>query len=275
MSLPDIDSIVSIMRDVAETEILPRFRQLESDEIRRKESGGLVTIADTESEHRLGDALSALLPGSVVLGEEAAEGDPLAYDCLSGAAPVWIIDPLDGTSNFAAGKPDYVVIVALSIGSVVRVGVILAPETGDLVTAEEGGGAWSAGVRLLSDIIESRETSQMKGSLGGRLCQRDELKDAFADMETAGSCGLEYMRISLGELDFSHYRGLKPWDHAAGDLIVREAGGMVGFIDKSRYIPGGKTHRHGLLTARSPACWHDVASKLLPALEQLPPLQSR
>jgi fructose-1,6-bisphosphatase/inositol monophosphatase family enzyme len=275
MSLPDIDAIVRIMRDVAETEIRPRFRQLESDEIRRKESGGLVTIADTESERRLGEALSALLPGSVVLGEEAAEGDPLAYDCLSGDAPVWIIDPLDGTSNFAAGNPDYVVIVALAISGVVRVGAILAPETDVLITAEEGGGAWSAGQRLLSDGDNSAEEALLSGSLGRRLRQRDELQGAFASMDTVGSCGLEYLRIALGELDFSHYRGLKPWDHAAGDLIVREAGGMVGFIDESRYVPGGVNHRHGLLTARNTRCWHDVATRLLPALEQLPPLQSR
>lgn len=276
MSLPNIDSVVAIMRDVAETEIRPRFRQLVEGDIHRKKSGGLVTIADTESERRLGQALSALLPGSVVLGEEAAEGDLLAYECLSGDAPVWIVDPLDGTSNFAAGKPDYVVIVALAINAVVQVGAILAPETDVLVTAVAGGGAWSAGKLLSSDRgDDGAKKALLKGSIGRRLRERDELKGAFASMGTAGSCGLEYVRIALGELDFSHYRGLKPWDHAAGDLIVREAGGMVGFIDESRYIPGGETHRHGLLSARDPHCWHDVATKLLPALEQLPPLQSR
>jgi fructose-1,6-bisphosphatase/inositol monophosphatase family enzyme len=272
MTLPDIASVVAIMRDVAETEIRPRFRQLVEGDIHRKKSGGLVTIADTESERRLGQALSALLPGSVVLGEEAAEGDPRAYDCLSGDAPVWIVDPLDGTSNFAAGKPDYVVIVALAINTVVQIGAILAPETDVLVTAVAGGGAWSAGERLLSDNGDGVDRAGLKGSLGRRLRENDALDGVFASMGTAGSCGLEYVRIALGELDFSHYRGLKPWDHAAGDLIVREAGGMVGFIDQSRYVPGGETHRHGLLTARTPGCWHDVAGTLLPALKKLPPL---
>ncbi len=275
MKLPDIDAVVAIMRDVAETEIRPRFRRLDAPDIRRKENGSLVTIADTESERRLGEALMALFPGSAVLGEEAAEGDPQAYECLAGDAPVWIIDPLDGTSNFAAGKSEYVIIVALSMGGVVRTGAILAPETGILVTAEEGSGAWSGSVRLESESCDHAGRSPLKGSLGRRLRQRDEIKGCFANMETAGSCGLEYMRIALGELDFSHYRGLKPWDHAAGDLIVREAGGKVGFIDDTRYIPGGTSHRHGLLTARSASCWRDVAATLLPALEKLPPLQPR
>ena len=272
MRLPDIEAVAEIMRDVAATEIRPRFRQLSTDQIRRKDSGGLVTIADTESEKRLGQALTSLLPGSVVLGEEAAEGNPHAYDCLEGDAPVWIVDPVDGTNNFAAGNPDYVVIIALATGGVVRTGAILAPETGVLVTAEEGGGAWCEGRRLHPG--EASERTTLKGSLGRRLRKLDEVQGVFSSTETVGSCGIEYMRIALGDLDFSHYRGLKPWDHAAGDLIVREAGGMVGFIDEARYRPG-ENHRHGLLSAGSEACWHDVVSVLTPALKKLPSPVSR
>ena len=272
MRLPDIEAIAAIMRDVAATEIRPRFRQLSNDQIRRKDSGGLVTIADTEAESRLAQALTSLLPGSVVLGEEAAEDNPRAYDCLEGDAPVWIVDPVDGTNNFAAGNPDYVVIIALATGGVVRAGAILAPETGVLVTAQEGSGAWCGGHRLQPGDAAERTT--LKGSLGRRLRQQDEVQGMFTSTETAGSCGIVYMRIVLGELDFSHYRGLKPWDHAAGDLIVREAGGMVGFIDEGRYQPG-ESHRHGLLSARSEACWRDVVSVLTPALEKLPPPVSR
>lgn len=272
MKLPDIDALAAIMRDVAATEIRPRFRLLSNDQIRRKDSGGLVTIADIESERRLGEALTSLLPGSVVLGEEAAEDNPRAHDCLDGDAPVWIVDPLDGTNNFAAGNPDYVVIIALALGGMVRAGAILAPETGVLVTAEEGAGAWCDDVRLQPGEVS--EHAALKGSLGRRLRKQDDVQGIFGSTETVGSCGIEYMRIVLGELDFSHYRGLKPWDHAAGDLIVREAGGMVGFIDEARYRPGDN-HRHGLLSARSEACWRDVVSILTPALEKLPPPVAR
>ena len=272
MKLPDIEAVAAIMRDVAATEIRPRFRQLTDDHIRRKESGGLVTTADIESERRLGQALTGLLPGSVVLGEEAAEDNPRAFDCLEGDAPVWIVDPVDGTNNFAAGNPDYVVIIALATGGVVRAGAILAPETGVLITAEEGAGTWCEGHRLQPG--EAQERATLKGSLGRRLRNQDEVQGVFGSTETVGSCGVEYMRIALGELDFSHYRGLKPWDHAAGDLIVREAGGMVGYIDEARYQPG-ESHRHGLLSARSAACWRDVVSVLTPALEKLRPPVSR
>lgn len=270
MTLPDMDAIVAIMRDVVDSEIRPRFRRLANDEIRRKEKGGLVTTADMASERRLAADLTALLPGSVALGEEAAEGDLRAYDCLSGDAPVWIIDPLDGTSNYAAGNPDYVVIVALATGGLVRAGAILAPETDVLIIAEEGSGAWSAGRKLTAPPAADRPPADMEGSLGRRLRQREEVQGIFASTGTAGSCGLEYMRIALGELDFSHYRGLKPWDHAAGDLIVREAGGKVGFLDEDGYRPGN-AHRHGLLSARSAAVWKTVAGIIAPALERLPP----
>ncbi len=271
MTTPDMGKVVSIMRDVADTEIRPRFRGLQDGEVRRKEAGGLVTIADTESERRLAEALVDLLPGSVVLGEEAAEGNPNAYDCLNGDAPVWIVDPLDGTSNFAAGKPDYVVIVALTTGGMTRAGAILVPETGTCIVAEEGGGAWSGG-RRVSPGDPGTEPSSMKGSLGRRLRERDEVKGVFEDLNTAGCCGIEYLRIATGELHFAHYRGLKPWDHAAGDLIVREAGGRVRHVDGSFYQPG-RNHRHGLLSACDDACWKQVLAILRPSIEHLPPVR--
>lgn len=272
MVAPDMDKVVSLMRDVAEEEIRPRFRCLQEGEIRRKDAGGLVTIADTESERRLGDALTSLLPGSVVLGEEAAEGDPAAYDCLSGDAPVWIVDPLDGTSNFASGKPDYVVIVALAVGGETRAGAILVPETGASIVAEQGEGAWSEGRRVCSDDAELPELSAMRGSLGRRLRERDGIDEIFERVNTAGCCGIEYMRIATGELHFAHYRGLKPWDHAAGDLIVREAGGRVCYIDGSPYRPG-ESHRYGLLSACGDECWHSVLGVLRASIENLPSLK--
>ncbi|MBV8535357.1 MAG: inositol monophosphatase, partial [Alphaproteobacteria bacterium] len=94
------EDVALIIRRVAEEQVLTRFRRLADHEIREKAPGNLVTIADTEAELALTSALMALLPGSLVVGEEAVALDPAVLDQLAGDEPVWIIDPVDGTMNF-------------------------------------------------------------------------------------------------------------------------------------------------------------------------------
>jgi len=112
MTVPDLDRVARLIREVAETEILPRFRRLEEHHTWEKRPGSLVTVADEAAEKRLEDGLLRLAPGSVALGEEAAEKDSSIFERLLDDEPVWIIDPVDGTKNFAAGRPEFAVIVA-------------------------------------------------------------------------------------------------------------------------------------------------------------------
>ena len=98
-----LDQVAELIREVAATVVLPRFRHLATDEVHQKAPGDLVTIADQESERELTRGLTALLPGSTVVGEEAAAADPGVLDRLDGRGPIWIVDPVDGTNNFAAG----------------------------------------------------------------------------------------------------------------------------------------------------------------------------
>ncbi|HIJ39414.1 MAG TPA: inositol monophosphatase, partial [Rhodospirillaceae bacterium] len=109
----DANAVAKIINEVAEQAILPFFNRLSPDDVREKRPGDLVTIADTTAERLLTERLTVLLPGSVVVGEESVAGDARTLELLSGTRPVWIIDPVDGTGNFAKGSPVFAVIVAL------------------------------------------------------------------------------------------------------------------------------------------------------------------
>src|SRR3546814_3877675 len=143
MTLPDIERVTRIIEEVAAEEMLPRFRTLEGDQIREKSGpGDLVTIVDEVCEKRLSAALTDLLPGSLVVGEEAHAADPSIMDRLDGEAPVWIIDPLDGTWNFAHGRDRFASIVALAIGGETMAGWIHDPMAGVTGCAVSGEGAY-------------------------------------------------------------------------------------------------------------------------------------
>lgn len=265
--LPDCSRVAAIMREVADSELLPRFRRLGSEEIWRKERGGLATVADMESERRLAAALTALLPGSVVLAEEDADAHPDRFERLREDSPVWIIDPLDGTKNFAEGRENFAVIVALFHRGAVRAGWILAPITGALAMAEEGGGASIDGRPLR--LGSGGPVESMTGSLGNRLRRDAKLVEEFGGVTNLGCCGVEYMALATGDLDFAHYRRLKPWDHAAGDLIVREAGGHAAGLDSAMPYRPADPDYNGLLLARDRRSWNAVAELLRPAVAAL------
>src|SRR5260221_247987 len=106
--MPDPEKVAEHIRETAQAEILPRFRLLRREDIREKGPGDFVTLADLEAERQLTQRLGGLLPGSVVLGEEAASQDRGRFALLAGEAPVWVIDPVDGTANFARGQPGVV-----------------------------------------------------------------------------------------------------------------------------------------------------------------------
>lgn len=145
-----ISAVAEIVREVALTEILPRFGTLKVHEIRTKtHPGDLVTDADIQAELHLSRLLTALLPGSVVVGEEATHHDRAVLDRLSEDAPVWVIDPVDGTNNFAHGRDSFGVIVALVKKGRTVAGCIHDPVKNITVIGEEGAGAWCEGVRIL------------------------------------------------------------------------------------------------------------------------------
>jgi fructose-1,6-bisphosphatase/inositol monophosphatase family enzyme len=264
--LPDISKVSDLIRQVAETEILPRYRSLSADEQWHKKVGGLVTVADIQSEKFLSSALSDLLPGSLVLGEEGSANLVQPYLCLEEDSPVWIIDPLDGTNNFAKGKEDFAVIIALSVSKNIRAGWIYAPKHQLLAVAEEGAGGWIGNERI--QFSSNIQADQLRGSLGRRFRDYPGMDDRFSSLSNASCCGMEYLDLARGKLDFAHFRRLKPWDHAAGDLLVREAGGVASGLDGTQYRPGD-TPNKGLLLARDQASWDMVSEAIEPVFATL------
>ena len=134
-------SVTAIMRRAADVAINPRYRRLEVHDVSEKSTDDVVTIADRESEAILAEGLAALLPEAAVVGEEAAHADPTLIRNL-GDALCWIIDPLDGTNNFAAGRPPFGVIVALAEAGETIAGWIYDPLTGRCCRAARGEGAF-------------------------------------------------------------------------------------------------------------------------------------
>lgn len=261
----DPHSVATIIRDVAQSVVLPRYRALAKHEISEKGPGDLVTVADHESELALTERLADLLPGSLVVGEEAAAADPSVMARLSSEQPVWVIDPVDGTYNFAHGEPIFAMIVALVQGGATRLGWIFLPIDAQMAMAEEGGGAWIDGTPMRVDVPESLE--DLIGGINYGLFDKERkaaVRDAcrrFRECRNLRCSGREYVDMSRGSRHFAYSRQLKPWDHAAGVLMHREAGGYSARTDdESTYQlvePGT-----GLLVAPSRDLWHRIRDHL-------------
>jgi len=241
--LPNIQQVSRIIRDAAAKEILPRFRSLAEHEILEKTAGELVTAADIEAERVLGEALGELIADSIIVGEEGTEADPGLLDTLAGPNSAWIIDPVDGTRNFVMGKPCFAVIVALCQNGATQAGWIYDPLSDSMITATAGGGAWEDGKQL--HLAPAGPVAKLSGSLGSgprkRLQSRREAGEADLPSRITryGCVGREYMDLARGNLHFARYaQNLKPWDHAAGVLIHREAGGVSGLVEnQTAYSP--------------------------------------
>ncbi|MGF1640310.1 MAG: inositol monophosphatase family protein [Rhodospirillales bacterium] len=269
--LPDGDAVIAIVRGVAAAEILPRFRNLAAGDVVAKRSpADLVTVADTEAERRLAAALTVLAPTSRVVGEEAAEHDPGLLAALAGPVPVWLVDPVDGTRNFAHGKPCFAVIVAYCAGGETLAGWIHDPLADATAWAVRGGGAWlrtPEGVLRLRTAA-ARPLESTTGSVGWRVARRvqtDRAQGLAVPARTVryGCVGREYMDLGRGALDFALYTRLKPWDHAAGVLIHAEAGGFARLVDDGTpYRPAPAIQEATLLLAADRESWEALATVL-------------
>src|SRR3712207_104317 len=143
-----IDEVGELVREAAHTAVLPLFRRLGDDQVGEKAPGEVVTVADRRAEQIIAAGLVRLLPGSTVVGEEGVAADPAVLDRLRGSGAVWLVDPLDGTANFAAGRTPFAVMVALLRDGVPVAGWILDVVADRLAVAETGSGAYVDGTRV-------------------------------------------------------------------------------------------------------------------------------
>ncbi|CAM5530956.1 Inositol monophosphatase OS=Streptomyces aurantiogriseus OX=66870 GN=GCM10010251_07790 PE=4 SV=1 [Streptomyces aurantiogriseus] len=236
------------VRKAAAAEIMPRFRRLAAHQIDQKNGPhDLVTDADRGAELFLTDALGTLLPGSVVVGEEAVHANPATYEAIHGDAPVWIVDPVDGTRQFVHGDEGFCTLVALARHGIVLASWTYAPARDQLATAVRGAGAFLDGERLFAGPPTPGHDLTVATSHPDYTT--DEQKHALLGLWTdgvapraCGSAGLEYLAVARGESDATAFSWEAAWDHAAGLLLVEEAGGAhLTLTGEPFRITGGNT----------------------------------
>jgi fructose-1,6-bisphosphatase/inositol monophosphatase family enzyme len=269
MKSPDVHKVAALIAEVAATEIQPRFRKLAAHEQREKGPGDIVTIADERAEAALTPRLIEMLPGSIVIGEEEAAKDPKLVERLLHDQVAWIVDPVDGTANFAEGKPDFVSMVALVRGDELIGSWIHLPMTGHTAIAERGAGATYDGARIPK---LSPDAADLAGVVGvGKFSapslhpRAEALRRQVRQIGSLRCAGLDYLRLARGELDFILFGRAWPWDHAPGALLVAEVGGVASHGDGSPYRPSQPFTKEGVLTARSPQVWRQILDRLKPA----------
>jgi fructose-1,6-bisphosphatase/inositol monophosphatase family enzyme len=240
-----IEAVTAILQEVAAVEMMPRFGFLESSDITGKPTDAdpddIVTVVDHAVETALAPRLCALVPGSRAVGEESAFAAPHLLDALSSPDPVWLIDPLDGTKNFSQGDDGFGVMVALVERGVTSAGWILLPARRELLTAGRQSGAYFNGERIRTAPAPADTprgtvyTRFMPPALAGRVNRLTGGK--YEQRSIPGSAAVEYAALVLGTKEFCVYYRLLPWDHAAGALILGEAGGIVAHLDGTPYAP--------------------------------------
>ncbi|MFF5955727.1 inositol monophosphatase family protein [Streptomyces luteogriseus] len=234
------------IRKAAATEIMPRWRRLAAHEVDQKSGPhDLVTDADRKAELYLTEALATLLPGSVVVGEEAVHANPASYGAIGGDAPVWIVDPVDGTRQFVRGEAGFCTLVALAHRGTLLASWTYAPARDRLATAQRGRGAHLDGERLFAGVPEPGRDLRVATSHPDYTT--DEEKHALLGLRAdgvaprpCGSAGLEYLAVARGESDAVAFSWEAAWDHAAGLLLVEEAGGAhLTLAGEPFHIAGG------------------------------------
>ena len=205
--------------------LLRRFGNVR--DIRLKSPGNPVTDVDLAAEHLIEERLSSEYPDMAVLGEESPG---LPYD----DGYVWIVDPLDGTRNYACGVPHFSVVIGLALDGRALVGLNYDPVRDEMFEAELGGGAFlnrqPIAVSKKSSMSEAIVGTDLSYDGGGAANGLDVIRSMWPGFQTArvmGSAALGIAYTAAGRHDLYFHHRLEPWDQVAGILLVREAGGVV------------------------------------------------
>ncbi len=218
--------------------LLRDFGEVENLQVSAKGPGDFVSRADLKSEEVIRAELMEARPNYGWLAEESAE--------VKGADPTrrWIVDPLDGTTNFLHGLPHWAVSIALEHKGEIVAGVIYDPIKDEMFVAEKGAGAWVNDRRLR--VSGRRDLSAMLFGTGVPFAGNPNLPQSLREIaaltpQTAGirrwgAAALDLAYVAAGRLDGFWERGIHPWDMAAGIVLIREAGGFVGPLDEGTGI---------------------------------------
>ena len=218
-------------------------RSRESDraqlEVREKQAADFVSDVDTGAELRIREVLDRMAPGSLVVGEEMSPTTSTAGET------VFVVDPLDGTTNFLHGFPAYSVSIGALSDGVIVAGVVLNIPYGDLYTATLGGGAFHNGAAIHVSSV-SKPNRALIGTgfpfknlefIERYVRQFEAMTRAQSGIRRAGSAALDLAWVAAGTFDGFWENRLAPWDIAAGLLLVREAGGRVTDLEGRDIVP--------------------------------------
>lgn len=264
------DLLLSAVREAARARIMPRFRALEASDISTKSGpADLVTLADTEAEAQITGAVRAAWPEAEVLGEESVAADAGLRARMGEADLAVVIDPVDGTWNFAKGLAVFGVLLAVLRHGVPVWGLLYDPVMDDWIEAAPGEPALfvtGAGRRRPVSTSPEARPDQLTGYMPLGLFARparERIAAEFPDFlrVTSLRCALhEYRMVAQGHAEFCLSGPVPhPWDHAAGVLAVQSAGGVARFLDGEPYTalrPEGV-----LLAAGSAEAWDSLARR--------------
>lgn len=264
MSGLSTEGVLTLMQEVADEVITPRFRQLLDHDVHEKSPGSLVTIADHEAEVALTSALLAAYPGAVVLGEEAYAEGPSLFDRYAVADHAFTVDPVDGTRNFVEGSTDHAVMIAEVVHGETTRAWIWQPALQTAWVAELRSGTYRQGERM--HVTPVPAGTDPTGATSMWSLRKDGLPGLPAMTSTWMCCGVDYPRLIEGRTDFILYKRSYPWDHAPGTLLVTEAGGAVSSGDGTEYSP--RSMPPGIIVARDAETLHAVRPKAEEAFRQ-------
>ena len=255
-------AMLSLLREVSRKAILPYYQKLAEHEITAKAADDVVTVADNLSEDLLTEGLAKLIDLPVV-GEEACHADASVQDRLAGDC--WIVDPLDGTRNFAKGKPPFGILIARAEQGVAQSGWIYDVLSDRFCVAHSDQGAFVNGEKIAARPTGEDTTVAAISLIFMDSARRDAVKAAieghYRTVDIPYCAAEQYPRLALGVNDVSIFERTLAWDHAAGVLWLNEAGGKAARPDGSPYRVD-EWNRKGLIGAASPALWEEMAERL-------------
>jgi myo-inositol-1(or 4)-monophosphatase len=262
---------IAVAAAVEAGRLLASWRGDERPEVVQTKSSptDVVTEMDRRSEALITSRIRAYRPGDAVLGEEGGQtaGGPVSDggDGLPGRVR-WVVDPLDGTVNYLYGLHDWAVSIAAEVDGTVVAGVVEVPRHGETFTAVAGQGAWLHRGEAKLALHCTREIPLGQALVGtgfgydpGRRQVQGEVIAALLphirDIRRGGSAAVDLCSVAAGRLDGFFERGLNYWDFAAGGLIAREAGAVVGGL-------GGRTESTSMAVAAGPGLYQQLETFL-------------
>jgi len=263
-------AVEDTLREVGATTIMPHYKKLQAGDIETKADESKVTFVDKAAEAALKAGLTSSHPGSVCIGEESYEKTPEIISFFDGKKDVWVIDPIDGTRNFINGTPEFGEMVSLVRNKKTIAAWIHDPNTGDMLMAERGGGLWLNGQKMR---LAAHDPNPPEGGLVTYMLYQSWLAHMPSsatpgpEVEIGSAACFNYARLFTGDAVFAKSEkprmsfmlcgDSKPWDHLAGQMMLKEVGGYARDLLGMPYDMKAEKN-NGILCAPDRPAWKKI-----------------